>query len=103
LECVPSDLAGRITESIGVPTIGIGAGPRCDGQILVIHDMIGLKAEGSRTPRFVRKYACVGAVITDAVCRSEEDVRAGAIPSEAEPSAREGMEENVPTPIGLYR
>jgi 3-methyl-2-oxobutanoate hydroxymethyltransferase len=101
LECVPSELAARITEAVGVPTIGIGAGPACDGQILVVHDMIGLKAEGSKTPRFVRKYADVGAVITDAVSRYVEDVRAGTFPSEAESFAAEG--DSQPTPIALYR
>ena len=82
LECVPKDLAARITETVGVPTIGIGAGSGCDGQILVVHDMLGLKAQGSHTPRFVRRYADVGAVITDAVTRYRDEVRHGDFPAE---------------------
>ena len=84
LECVPADLAARITESIGVPTIGIGAGAACDGQILVVNDMLGLEAPGGRAPRFVRRYADLGAVITGAVSQYIADVADGSFPSEAE-------------------
>ena len=88
LECVPDDLAARVTEAVPVPTIGIGAGPACDGQILVLHDMIGLVPPGARTPGFVRRYADVGRVISEAVTAYVADVRAGAFPGEAETPAR---------------
>jgi 3-methyl-2-oxobutanoate hydroxymethyltransferase len=101
LECVPEDLAARITDAVPVPTIGIGAGPRCDGQILVFHDMVGFKANGAHTPRFVRQYADVGSVISEAVSRYVEEVRSGEFPNEAE-SFRAG-EAPAPTPIALYR
>lgn len=84
LECVPKELAARITAAVPVPTIGIGAGAGCDGQILVLHDMIGLTPEGAHTPRFVRKYADVASVISNAVVAYVADVRAGSFPSEAE-------------------
>lgn len=84
LECVPAELAARITAAVPVPTIGIGAGFSCDGQILVLHDMIGLKREGAHTPRFVRKYADVASVISTAVASYVSDVRDGSFPSEAE-------------------
>ncbi len=84
LECVPFDLAARVTEALAIPTIGIGAGPSCNGQILVLQDMIGLTAPGGRLPRFVRKYADVGAVIAGAVAEYAADVRDGRFPSEAE-------------------
>lgn len=84
LECVPADLAARITEALAIPTIGIGAGPGCDGQILVLQDMIGLSAPGGRVPRFVRRYADVGAVIATAVSEYAADVRAGRFPSDEE-------------------
>jgi 3-methyl-2-oxobutanoate hydroxymethyltransferase len=84
LECVPAALAKRITEAIPVPTIGIGAGPSCDGQILVFHDLVGFSSPAGPAPRFVRRYADVGAVISDAAARWARDVRGGAFPSEAE-------------------
>ncbi|MFO7655176.1 MAG: 3-methyl-2-oxobutanoate hydroxymethyltransferase, partial [Candidatus Krumholzibacteriia bacterium] len=59
LECVPRELAARITEAVPIPTIGIGAGPACDGQVLVFHDLLGLLP--GTTPRFVRRYAELGA------------------------------------------
>ena len=96
LECVPADLAARITESIGVPTIGIGAGAACDGQILVVNDMLGLEAPGGRAPRFVRRYADLGAVITGAVSQYIADVADGSFPSEAESYL---VEENGPAAL----
>ena len=84
LECVPAEVAARITEAIPVPTIGIGAGAGCDGQILVFHDLVGLTAPGTRAPRFVRRYADVGAIVRSAAAAYVADVRAGAFPSEAE-------------------
>ncbi|MFM9195135.1 MAG: 3-methyl-2-oxobutanoate hydroxymethyltransferase, partial [Planctomycetia bacterium] len=72
LECVPQDVAETITQSLAVPTIGIGAGPHCDGQVLVMHDLVGLSA--GRVPRFVRAYADTKTVIGDAVSRWRHDV-----------------------------
>ena len=77
LESVPAPVAERVTRSIGIPTIGIGAGRGCDGQILVITDLLGMSAS---TPRFVRRYAELRDVIQDAVRRYAEDVRADRFP-----------------------
>ena len=82
LESMPRDLAARITEKLHIPTIGIGAGPDCDGQVLVIHDLLGYGTE--RTPKFVRQYANLSAEITRAVAAYCEDVRSGSFPSDAE-------------------
>ena len=83
LEVVPREIARAVTETLRVPTIGIGAGADCDAQILVTHDLLGLSF--SRTsPRFVRQYADLRASITEAVTRYADDVRAGAFPSDAE-------------------
>jgi len=98
LECVPEDLAARITEEVAVPTIGIGAGPKCDGQILVLQDMLGLTAPGGRKPRFVRRYADLAGVIRDAVTSYVDDVSAGRFPSEAESFQAEA---DVPPPAAF--
>jgi len=82
LEAVPRELAAQITRELRIPTIGIGAGPDCDGQILVVHDMLGLTFE--QTPKFARKYANVGEVISNAVRGYCEDVRSGGFPSDSE-------------------
>ena len=82
LEVVPREIARIITESISIPTIGIGAGSYCDIQVLVLHDMLGLSF--GKTARFVRPYANLGEIITDAVTRYADDVRNGTYPSEAE-------------------
>ena len=82
LEVVPREIAKIITESIGIPTIGIGAGVHCDIQVLVLHDMLGLSF--GKLARFVRPYANLHEVITDAVTRYADDVRNGTYPSEAE-------------------
>jgi len=82
LEVVPREIAQMITESISIPTIGIGAGVHCDIQVLVIHDMLGLGF--GKQARFVRPYANLREVMTDAVTRYAEDVRNGTYPSEAE-------------------
>jgi 3-methyl-2-oxobutanoate hydroxymethyltransferase len=81
LECIPAPVAARITDALSVPTIGIGAGPSCDGQVLVYHDMLGLY-EG-RSPRFVKRYADVAAVTRDALERYAAEVRSGAFPEAA--------------------
>lgn len=82
LECVPAELAAFITERIAIPTIGIGAGPRCDGQVLVLHDVLGLY--DGHTPKFVRKYASLGSDMRTALEHYLADVRSGAFPSDAE-------------------
>jgi 3-methyl-2-oxobutanoate hydroxymethyltransferase len=73
LEAVPSPVAARVTAALSIPTIGIGAGAECDGQVLVWHDLLGLY-EG-RTPRFVKRYAEVSSVIRDALTEYVGDVR----------------------------
>jgi len=80
LECVPAKLAKLISESIDIPTIGIGAGKDCDGQVLVIQDMLGMYSDF--TPKFVKKYCEVGSVIKDAVKEYKEEIQAGLFPEE---------------------
>jgi 3-methyl-2-oxobutanoate hydroxymethyltransferase len=80
LEAVPAPVAKAVTEALAVPTIGIGAGPDCDGQVLVWHDMLGYY-EG-HAPRFVKRYADLGEVIVEALGRYAEEVRSGAFPEE---------------------
>ena len=82
LEVVPREIASLITESISIPTIGIGAGAGCDIQVLVLHDMLGLSF--GKLARFVRPYANLHEVITDAVTRYADDVRNGTYPSNDE-------------------
>ena len=82
LEVVPREIASLITESISIPTIGIGAGAGCDIQVLVLHDMLGLSF--GKLARFVRPYANLHEVITDAVTRYADDVRGGTYPSNDE-------------------
>jgi 3-methyl-2-oxobutanoate hydroxymethyltransferase len=82
LECIPAELARRITAAIAIPTIGIGAGADCDGQVLVTPDLLGL-FEGFR-PRFARRYATLADSIRDAASRYRDDVAAGSFPSPAE-------------------
>ena len=78
LEAVPAAVAAHVTEALSIPTIGIGSGPRCDGQVLVWHDLLGLY-EG-RAARFVKRYAEHGRVTEDALVRYAADVRSGAFP-----------------------
>jgi len=80
LEGIPLDLARQITEELSVPTIGIGAGPHCDGQVLVIYDLLGMNEEFR--PRFVKQYETLGTRIREAVARYAAEVRAGEFPSE---------------------
>lgn len=82
LEKIPAELAARVSASVTIPTIGIGAGPQCDGQILVYTDMLGLTRDFN--PRFVRRYENLHQNITSAVQRYTEDVRTQSFPSEAE-------------------
>lgn len=82
LEGIPDVLAERITAEVDVPTIGIGAGPACDGQVLVFHDILGL-GEG-HLPRFVRRYADLRSAAVEAISAFAADVRSGEFPSDAE-------------------
>jgi 3-methyl-2-oxobutanoate hydroxymethyltransferase len=82
LEAVPRDLAARITRELRIPTIGIGAGPDCAGQILVVNDLLGLTF--TQTPKFARQYAAVGETISNALRDYCGDVRSGNFPSDAE-------------------
>lgn len=82
LESIPREVVAEITRELRIPTIGIGAGPECDGQVLVLHDLLGLSF--SVAPRFARRYADVHAVIADAVRRYCADVARGEFPSEQE-------------------
>jgi 3-methyl-2-oxobutanoate hydroxymethyltransferase len=81
LECVPMELAGAITKALKVPTIGIGAGPLCDGQVLVFHDMAGYST--GYNPKFVKKYADMQGVLTRAVREYADEVRGGIFPDES--------------------
>jgi len=78
LECIPTPIATRITESVEIPTIGIGAGPNCDGQVLVLHDMVGLFERF--IPNFVKRYAECGKIIKEAVAQFCDEVREGTFP-----------------------
>jgi 3-methyl-2-oxobutanoate hydroxymethyltransferase len=82
LECVPESLAAEITRTIPIPTIGIGAGPSCDGQVLVFHDVMGLSR--GVNPRFMRRYADLSSVIEEAARAYTRDVKDGSFPSESE-------------------
>ncbi|MGH9210734.1 MAG: 3-methyl-2-oxobutanoate hydroxymethyltransferase [Acidimicrobiales bacterium] len=82
LEGVPDDVARLVTDAVDIPTIGIGAGPHCDGQVLVYHDVLGI--EDRMRPKFVRRYAEVGAVTVEAMRAFAADVRSGAFPTDAE-------------------
>lgn len=82
LEGVPAEVAARVTQELHIPTIGIGAGAGCDGQVLVIHDILGL-TQGHK-PKFVRSYVDGFGVMSEALARWGEEVRGGAFPSEAE-------------------
>jgi 3-methyl-2-oxobutanoate hydroxymethyltransferase len=79
LECIPSELAREVTERLTIPTIGIGAGPHCDGQVLVWHDLLGI--EERIAPRFVRRYAQLGLAMREAIAAFAADVRRGDFPS----------------------
>lgn len=82
LEKIPADLARRVTAAAGVPTIGIGAGPHCDGQVLVTHDMLGLYEKFN--PRFVRRYAELAKTMDSAFRRYRSDVKEIRFPDDKE-------------------
>jgi 3-methyl-2-oxobutanoate hydroxymethyltransferase len=79
LECVPSDLAAEVTRRLSIPTIGIGAGAGCTGQVLVYHDLLGM--EERIAPRFVRRYAELGKLSREGIARFADDVREGRFPA----------------------
>jgi 3-methyl-2-oxobutanoate hydroxymethyltransferase len=79
LEVVPSEVAAQITAELDIPTIGIGAGPHCDAQVLVWQDMAGLRS-GGKSPKFVKEFADVAGVLTDAAGRFADEVRSGSYP-----------------------
>jgi 3-methyl-2-oxobutanoate hydroxymethyltransferase len=80
LEAIPAGLARRVTERLEVPTIGIGAGPHCDAQVLVWQDMAGLTP--GRLPRYVKRYADLGGILEAAACAFAEEVRTGTFPAD---------------------
>lgn len=82
LEKIPAELAAKVTSMLQIPTIGIGAGNGCDGQVLVMHDMLGINKGFS--PRFLRRYADLGTVINDAVAHYIDDVKTGDFPNASE-------------------
>lgn len=82
LEAIPRELAAEITKAVRIPTIGIGAGPDCDGQVLVLHDLLGLTFQNP--PKFARRYANVGEAISKAVREYCADVESGRFPTDAE-------------------
>jgi 3-methyl-2-oxobutanoate hydroxymethyltransferase len=81
LECIPMGMAERITKTLAIPTIGIGAGPGCDGQVLVVNDMLGITS--GYLPRFVKTYANLGRDIQEAAQRYQQEVRDGTYPDAA--------------------
>jgi 3-methyl-2-oxobutanoate hydroxymethyltransferase len=81
LEGIPADLAGKITAKLQIPTIGIGAGPDCDGQVLVTHDLLGLNEQ--RAPmKFTKEYVALREIIQNAVQQYVREVREGLFPAE---------------------
>jgi len=92
LEAIPRELAAEITRAVHIPTIGIGAGPDCDGQILVLHDLLGLTFH--EPPKFARQYANVGEIITKAVREYCDDVQQGNFPTD---------QESYHAPVGVKR
>ncbi len=97
LEGVPDRVAARVSETVDVPTIGIGAGPDCDGQVLVFHDVLGI--EHRILPRFVRRYADLHTAGVEALERFAADVRSGAFPNADESYAMDDEEADA---LGLY-
>ena len=79
VECVPGEVAAAVTAAVTIPTIGIGAGPGCDGQVLVSHDLLGL-FDGFR-PKFVKRYADLGTATRDAISAYAAEVRDGKFPA----------------------
>ncbi len=99
LECVPDAVARVITESVAIPTIGIGAGRHCDGQVLVWHDLLGFAGPEHRAPKFVRTYAALEMVATESIERFCADVRGGTYPASTETYH---MTDRMADALGLY-
>ena len=78
LECIPTQIAARITDMLPIPTIGIGAGAACDGQVLVLHDVLGLSSDYA--PKFVKAYADLKSTVVNAVRKFRDEVRDGEFP-----------------------
>ena len=97
LECVPDGVARAVTQAVSVPTIGIGAGPWCDGQVLVFHDLLGI--EDRIAPKFVRRYASLKADAVAAVATYADDVRSGRFPADEESYH---LSDEVAESLGLY-
>ena len=97
LEGVPAEVAAMVTDSVDVPTIGIGAGPHCDGQVLVAHDLLGI--EDRISPKFVRRYGSMKDEMVGAMAHFAADVRGGSFPSDAESYH---LSEDVAETLGLY-
>ena len=93
LECVPTELAAMITEQVTIPTIGIGAGPSCDGQVLVYHDVLGMY--DGHTPKFVRQYAQIAQDMQQALETFLADVREGRFPDEQKESFHMASDEEL--------
>ena len=102
LEMMTASAAAEITKALEIPTIGIGAGPDCDGQVLVWQDMMGMRAVGGRSPRFVKRYADLRSVMTDAARAYADEVRAGVFPA-AEHSFRGLIEVRHALPLPASR
>ena len=107
LEMVHQELAAEITAAVRIPTIGIGAGAQCDGQVLVIYDLLGMNP--SFSPKFVKRYVDLGVVITDAVTRYRDEVKHGVFPaaehsfsSEQGPAKQPAAESGGGTVLQLY-
>ena len=96
LELIPVELAKRITEALVIPTIGIGAGVHCDGQVQVFHDMLGLDPDFR--PRHSGKYTELAPIIKDALIRYSDDVRAGTFPTDAQSFFSDETRVSTPTP-----
>jgi 3-methyl-2-oxobutanoate hydroxymethyltransferase len=94
---VPDEVARLVTDAVDVPTIGIGAGPGCDGQVLVFHDVLGI--EDRIAPKFVRRYADVRSVAVEGLRSYAADVRSGAFPGPAESYH---LATEVAETLGLY-
>ena len=90
LECVPRELAALVTSALSIPTIGIGAGPDCDGQVLVFHDLLGLTR--NKPPRFVKRYAELGQAAVEALRRFRREVEEGIFPGPEHGYGMEGAE-----------
>ncbi len=99
LEAVPDGVARMVTETVSIPTIGIGAGRHCDGQVLVWHDLLGFTGVGRKLPKFVRAYASLERDATAAVTQFVADVREGSFPSSVETYH---MTDQMADALGLY-